>query len=185
MLMYSQVPQRQRSARMSIAILLAVGLLSSMAAASPPAVAQDDGQAESASGSVLPFRTFEFGAGTLEERGEYIHCVTRVTSREGSDSLVPGRETCFREESEASEFARAGSAVGAQFGVRDGLPVRILAVHYAGLNFTGGSLRALGTECGGGGYGLRDTMWDNVFSSTVNGCAVVQHYDVGYIQTDG
>ena len=79
---------------------------------------------------------------------------------------------------------RAGSAVGAQFGVRDGLPVRILAVHYAGLNFTGGSLRALGTECGGGGYGLRGTMWDNVFSSTVNGCAVVQHYDVGYIRSD-
>lgn len=155
-----------------------------MAAASPPAVAQDDRQAESASESVLPFRTFEFGAGTLEERGEYIHCVARAASREGSDSLVPGRETCFREESEASEFSRAGSAVGAQFGVRDGLPVRILAVHYAGLNFTGGSLRALGTECGGGGYGLRDTMWDNVFSSTVNGCAVVQHYDVGFVRSD-
>ena len=183
--MYSQAPRRQRSARMSIAILLAVGLLSSLAAASPPAVAQDVRQAESASESVLPFRTFEFGTGTLEERGDYIHCVTRVTSREGSDSLIPGRETCFREESEASEFARAGSAVGAQFGVRGGLPVRILAVHYAGLNFTGGSLRALGTECGGGGYGLRGTMWDNVFSSTVNGCAVVQHYDVGFVRADG
>ena len=185
MLMYSQAPRRQRSARMSIAILLAVGLLSSMAAASPPAVAQDDRQAESASGSVLPFRTFEFGAGTLEERGDYIHCVARATSSEDSGSLVFGRETCFREESEASEFSRAGSAVGAQFGVSGGLPVRILAVHYAGLNFTGGSLRALGTECGGGGYGLRGTMWDNVFSSTVNGCAVVQHYDVGFVQTDG
>ena len=183
--MYSRTPQRQRSARMSIAMLLAVGLLSSMAAASPPAVAQDDGQVGGTSESVLPFRTFEFGAGTLEERGDYIHCVARATSSEGSKSLVFGRETCFREESEASEFARAGSAVGAQFGVRDGLPVRILAVHYAGLNFTGGSLRALGTECGGGGYGLRDTMWDNVFSSTVNGCAVVQHYDVGFVQTDG
>ena len=185
MLMYSRAPQRQRSARMSIAMLLAVGLLSSMAAASPPAVAQGDRQVGGASGSVLPFRTFEFGAGTLEERGDYIHCVARATSSEDSGSLVFGRETCFREESEASEFSRAGSAVGAQFGVSGGLPVRILAVHYAGLNFTGGSLRALGTECGGGGYGLRDTIWDNVFSSTVNGCAVVQHYDVGFVQTDG
>ena len=183
--MYSRASQRQRSARMSIAVLLAVGLLSSLAVASPSVVAQDGGRVGGVSGSVLPFRSFEFGSGTLEERGEYVHCVARAASGEGSGSLVFGRETCFREESEASGFARAGSAVGAQFGVRDGLPVRILAVHYAGLNFTGGSLRALGTDCGGGGYGLRGTMWDNVFSSTVNGCAVVQHYDVGYIQADG
>ena len=180
--MRSQVFQRQRIVRMAMAMLLVGGLLSTMTAASP-AIAQTSGQAEGSSEPAPRYRTYEFGAGTLEERGDYIHCVTRVTSSEGSDNLIPGRETCFREENEASEFAQAGSAVGAQQQGADSQSESTLGVHYVDAGFTGASLRAVGPNCASRGLNLRDSVWDNVISSTVNGCSRIGHYDISFYAT--
>ena len=180
--MRSQVFQRQRIVRMAMAMLLVGGLLSTMTAASP-AIAQSSGRAEGSSEPAPRYRTYEFGTGTLEERGDYIHCVTRVTSQEGSDNLIPGRETCFREENEASEFAQAGSAVGAQQQGTDSQPESTLGVHYVDAGFTGASLRAVGPNCASRGLNLRDSVWDNVISSTVNGCSRIGHYDISFYAT--
>lgn len=180
--MRSKVSQRQRIVRMAMAMLLLGGILSTMTAASP-AVAQTSGQVEGSSESAPRYRTYEFGAGTLEERGDYIHCVTRVTSSEGSDNLIPSRETCFREENEASEFAQAGSAVGAQQQGADSQSESTLGVHYVDAGFTGASLRAVGPNCALKGLNLRDSAWDNVISSAVNGCSRIGHYDISFYAT--
>ena len=177
--MHSQAIKRQRLVRGVVSMLLAGGLLSTMTVASPPVVAQESGQAESTPETAPLYRIFEFGEGTLEERGDYIHCVTRVTSSDDSDVLIPSRETCFKTEGDASEFSKAGSALGAQ----ERLPERHIAVHYDGLNFTGATLRVLGTNCLGGYIALEGTVWNNRISSTVNGCPLIAHYDfarIGY-----
>jgi hypothetical protein len=54
----------------------------------------------------------------------------------------------------------------------------LIAVHWEGPNFTGGSLSISGSDCLGGGLTLTGGVYDNWISSTENGCSVIEHYDI-------
>lgn len=134
----------------------------------------DSSQYPVAQGSSLDYRVFDFGS--TEERGEYIHCVTRVEEDSVyEERLIPGSETCFKGEDEAADFAKNG------FGLVSGQQSQsnvVIGVHYDGFNFTGASITLVGKDCLGGGITLTGGRWDNRISSTSNGCSKIEHYDI-------
>lgn len=143
------------------------------------ALAQEEANADSsrhlvAQGSGSDYRVFDFGSS--EERGEYIHCVTRVEEdSENEGQLIPGSETCFKGEDEAADFAKNG--FGSVSGQQSQSNV-VIGVHYDGFNFTGASMTLVGKDCLGGGITLTGGRWDNRISSTSNGCSKIEHYDI-------
>lgn len=134
----------------------------------------DSSQQLVAQGSESDYRVFDFGS--TGERGEYIHCVTRVEEDdEDEGELVPGSETCFKMEDEAADFAKNG--FGGVSGQQSQSNV-VIGVHYDGFNFTGASMTLVGKDCLGGGITLTGGRWDNRISSTSNGCSRIEHYDI-------
>lgn len=120
------------------------------------------------------FRVFDFGS--IEDREDFIHCVSHVTP-DSSDAtqLQPSAETCFREESEAAEFARNGHDGASGLQSRRN---QIIGIHYDEFNYRGQSLTLSGSDCLGGGITLTGGRWDNRINSTVNGCSLIQHFDI-------
>lgn len=173
---------------------VAVGLVATLVVLSISAVSifgAAEGQEEDDSiglpaqlGDGAGFRVFDFNS--MEDRGAYIHCVSHV--RQDSDDpsqLLPGSETCFKEESSAADFALRGHAgvSGQQSGIVTVNPMRprinfIIGIHYDYFNFRGPSLTLTGRDCLGGGITLTGGRWDNRINSTLNGCSAIEHYGI-------
>lgn len=126
----------------------------------------------SGTGSIPDSRVFEFGS--MEDRGEYTHCVTNVTpDADNPERLIPSDERCFKDEESARGFTSGNSVAGAE-----NSPTRtIIGIHYAGLNYTSRSLTVVGRKCGGGGITLKG-YWRNQIESTLNGCTRIEHYPI-------
>lgn len=118
------------------------------------------------------FRVFEFGS--MEERGEYVHCVSFVSPDEGNPGwLLPSDETCYKEEPGAADIGLVGA--GSVSGQQSGSNV-IIGKHYDYEYWRGPSLTIVGRNCAGGGITLTGGRWDNRISSTRNGCSIIQHF---------
>ena len=155
-------------------VLCALSLLvSALVPAAGGAQGQQDGMSPQPSQQDGDFRVFEFGS--MEDRGEYVHCVSFVSPDEQDPSqLLPSDETCYKEEPEISDVDAAGSgAASAQSSSRN----VILGKHYDYFGYGGPSLTVVGKgSCAGGGITLTGGRWDNRISSTRNGCSVIEHY---------
>lgn len=78
----------------------------------------------------------------MEERGEYVHCVSFVRPDEQEpDRLLPSDETCFKQELEMSDFDSVDP--GAAFSQQSGRRV-ILGKHYDYFDYFGPSLTVVG-----------------------------------------
>ena len=155
-------------------VLCALSLLvSALVPAAGGAQGQQNGMSPQPSQQDGDFRVFEFGS--MEDRGEYVHCVSFVSPDEQDPSqLLPSDETCYKEEPEISDLDAAGSgAASAQSSSRN----VILGKHYDYFGYGGPSLTVVGKgSCAGGGITLTGGRWDNRISSTRNGCSVIEHY---------
>lgn len=163
-----------RLAAVLAVVLCALSLLvSALVPAAGGAQGQQDGMSPQPSQQDGDFRVFEFGS--MEDRGEYVHCVSFVSPDEQDPSqLLPSDETCYKEEPEISDLDAAGSgAASAQSSSRN----VILGKHYDYFGYGGPSLTVVGKgSCAGGGITLTGGRWDNRISSTRNGCSTIEHY---------
>ena len=157
-----------------VVVLCALSVLvSALVPASGGAQGQQDGLSPQLSQQDGDFRVFEFGS--MEDRGEYVHCVSFVSPDEQNPSqLLPSDEICYKAEPEISEIDAIGSgAATAQSSSRS----VILGKHYDYFNYQGPSLTVVGKgTCAGGGITLTGGRWDNRISSTRNGCSTIEHY---------
>ena len=155
-------------------VLCALSLLvSALVPAAGGAQGQQDGMSPQPSQQDGDFRVFEFGS--MEDRGEYVHCVSFVSPDEQDPSqLLPSDETCYKEEPEISDLDAAGSGAASAQGSSGNV---ILGKHYDYFGYGGPSLTVVGKgSCAGGGITLTGGRWDNRISSTRNGCSVIEHY---------
>jgi len=170
--------------RLAICVLpvVLVGSLATVAVSASSVVAQSEDSDDGAQESSPRFRVYDFGSGSLDDRDDYIHCVAHIVGKdEQSEMLTLGPERCFQQEMEASEFAGVG-AVSGSGGEASSFSI---GVHYDGRGYTGASLRIVGTDCAGGGISLYLTAWDDVISSTLNGCPVIEHYAGRFFRPGG
>ncbi len=170
--------------RLAICVLpvVLVGSLATVAVSASSVVAQSEESDDGAQESSPRFRVYDFGSGSLDDRDDYIHCVAHIVGKdEQSEMLTLGPERCFQQEMEASEFAGVG-AVSGSGGEASSFSI---GVHYDGRGYTGASLRIVGTDCAGGGISLYLTAWDDVISSTLNGCPVIEHYAGRFFRPGG
>ena len=157
-----------------VVVLCALSVLvSALVPASGGAQGQQDSLSPQLSQQDGDFRVFEFGS--MEDRGEYVHCVSFVSPDEQDPSqLLPSDEICYKQEPEISDIdaIRSGAAT-AQSSSRS----VILGKHYDYFNYQGPSLTVVGKgTCAGGGITLTGGRWDNRIASTRNGCSTIEHY---------
>lgn len=157
-----------------VVVLCALSVLvSALVPASGGAQGQQDGLSPQLSQQDGDFRVFEFGS--MEDRGEYVHCVSFVSPDEQNPSqLLPSDEICYKAEPDISDIDAIGSgAAAAQSSSRR----VILGKHFDYFNYLGPSLTVVGKgTCAGGGITLTGGRWDNRISSTRNGCSNIEHY---------
>jgi hypothetical protein len=97
------------------------------------------------------------------------HCSVTITGQKPSGELTTTAPTCS---SGPAASLAAGPASASS----------VIAVHYAGANFSGSTYTVNGTGCTGGYLNL-PTDWVNVISSTWSSCAV-SHFDLYYLAGD-
>lgn len=157
-----------------VVVLCALSVLvSALVPASGGAQGQQDGLSPQLSQQDGDFRVFEFGS--MEDRGEYVHCVSFVSPDEQDPSqLLPSDEICYKAEPDISDIDAIGSgAAAAQSSSRR----VILGKHFDYFNYRGPSLTVVGKgTCAGGGITLTGGRWDNRIASTRNGCSNIEHY---------
>jgi hypothetical protein len=116
------------------------------------------------------------GVSETTEGGEQ-HCVIVVTDSDGDGVYESSPETCFVSENESARFAEVGvdlsipvvdvaaSDTGSEALVAD----TTIGLHYSAMNFTGSSVRIVGTTCGGGTWPATGS-WDNNIESSQHYC---------------
>ena len=160
------------AAVLAVAVCALSLLVSALVSVDGGAQGQQDDSAPQPSQQDGDFRVFEFGS--MEERGEYVHCVSFVSPDEENPGwLLPSDETCYKEEPETADIGSVGtdSVSGQSSGSND-----IIGKHYDYENWRGPSLTVVGRDCAGGGITLTGGRWDNRISSTRNGCSIIQHF---------
>lgn len=109
------------------------------------------------------------------------HCVVFVVDQLDDGQLVTSEPVCFIAERMAVWWAASDpdnllDSVDASGG---GLvaPTFTLGQHFDGFNGTGSSISVVGGSCTGGWWNTPPS-WDNRISSSYNGCARLQHWDL-------
>ena len=144
----------------------------SLVAVSAEANAQEQGA--NGGGGFPDSRVFAFGS--MDDRGEYIHCVVSVTPDEAdAERLIPGNERCFKDERSKEQFVSGGSVDGASVGGAQSTHKTVIGVHFDNVGFEGESLTMTGTHCNRGGVTLKG-RWKDRIESTINGCSIIRHY---------
>lgn len=138
------------------------------------AVSAQAGAQEANSDGVGDSRVFAFGS--MDDRGEYIHCVVNVTPDEtDAERLIPGNERCFKDERSKEQFVSGGSVDGASVGGAQSTNKTVIGVHFDNVGFGGASLTMTGTHCNRGSVTLKG-RWKDRIESTINGCSIIRHY---------
>lgn len=152
----------------------ACAIFTAMCCLSFVAVSAQAGAQETSSDGVGDSRVFAFGS--MDDRGEYIHCVVNVTPDEAdAERLIPGNERCFKDERSKEQFVSGGSVDGASVGGAQSTHKTVIGVHFDNVGFEGESLTMTGTHCNRGGVTLKG-RWKDRIESTINGCSIIRHY---------
>lgn len=114
---------------------------------------------------------------------EESHCVVLVVDMKPDGELVTTDSVCFPDKALAEAWANVGLASVPLSTRTPGLDSAVplssftLGTHYDGANGSGSSISVVGSSCTGG-YWNTPTAWDNRISSSYNGCARLQHWDL-------
>lgn len=138
------------------------------------AVSAQVGAQEASRDGVGDSRVFAFGS--MEDRGEYIHCVANVTPDEADpERLIPGNERCFKDERSKELFISGDSVEGDSVRGAQSTHKTVIGVHFDNIGFKGESLTMTGTHCNRGGVTFKG-RWKDRIESTINGCSIIRHY---------
>ncbi len=117
------------------------------------------------------------------------HCVVMVVGEKPGGELVVSDPDCYPTFSEAMSAASEGtmdlaadtkgSVVFEDGAVAAAVASFTLGIHFDGYSGSGSSLTVAGSSCTGG-YWNTPSYFDNVISSTYNGCPTLKHYDKAY-----
>ena len=117
------------------------------------------------------------------------HCVVMVVGEKPGGELVVSDPECFGSFAEAMSVASEGtmdlaaeakgSVVFEDDVVAAAAASFTLGIHFDGYSGSGSSLTVAGGSCTGG-YWNTPSYFDNVISSSYNGCSTLKHYDKAY-----